>query len=196
MMFQNENQKSLADAARKPGRMNLRGRPKHRPAECVIDFSLLEPDTSSSADSSPAPTRRRSRVRKSLSPDIRKSLSPNLQTASICLVQEHFSTDGFTDFLPALFAECADQESFMLATEAFAAAYRYNQSNSELDRSRSAQMYCGALQATHKALSSPTEAVKDSTLAAVWLLGIYEVRMQCFLCQLSISVTNCKTPRS
>lgn len=81
----------------------------------------------------------------------------------------------FLDFLPDLYRETSEVSCLNLATDALAKAYITNMSESSPKRAEHLQTYGRALRATNIALQDPLERVKDSTIIAVWLLGVHEV---------------------
>ncbi|KAK7895141.1 hypothetical protein LTR67_005881 [Exophiala xenobiotica] len=95
---------------------------------------------------------------------------------------------GYLDFLPELYRETGDDSGscLILATNAMAKAYVTNLSVSSVNRNGHVQTYGRALKATNSALGDPLERVKDSTIIAVWLLGVHEVRTTYGYCALSL----------
>jgi hypothetical protein len=83
----------------------------------------------------------------------------------------------FLEFLPDLYSETSDGSCLNMATHAVAMAYISNTSGAFTKTYEHVQTYGRALRATNVALRDPLESVKDSTIIAVWLLGVHEVRM-------------------
>jgi len=104
---------------------------------------------------------------------------------SISLVLDRFllqrkgkPTLGNVGFLPLAFLEAGQDSCLMTTAEAFAEAYKAKTLHSDdyAQKQRLVGLYSLALKRLNNALSDPVEAVSDSTISAVWLLSIYEVR--------------------
>ena len=130
----------------------------------ALDFSLL--------GSKLPPVRRPNAP---LLPRPRSKLTEDMKSLSLCHAQDRFVLDGCAHVLHSLFTEATNDTCLTLVAEACIWAQRWRQSHSEADRKKSTQKYVSALQATNMALCSPTDAVKDDTLAAVGLFRVYEV---------------------
>ena len=79
------------------------------------------------------------------------------------------------DFLPDMISTSSSSTALQNASKAVSRmtlADRYSGNDSRLDTS---QQYAQALKSVSFLMSDETEAVKDETLIAVWLLGLYEV---------------------
>lgn len=82
---------------------------------------------------------------------------------------------GYHSFLPTLLRR-QDENCLSLAVEAWADAYMSNQSQATLKADYRPSTYYGkALRAVNKSLRNSEESSKDTTLAAIWVLGNYEV---------------------
>ncbi|CZR59963.1 uncharacterized protein PAC_09858 [Phialocephala subalpina] len=81
---------------------------------------------------------------------------------------------GLHEFLPELYSEVNDNSCLSFATKTFVKAYLTNLSRSPPDKEL-IHTYGRALWLTNAAVQDPVESVKDSTVIAVWLLGIHEV---------------------
>lgn len=82
---------------------------------------------------------------------------------------------GYHRFLPDLLQR-QDASCLKLAVEAWADAYMNNQPNQTLDAyCRPSASYGRALRAVNASLRDSAVSLKDTTLAAVWVLGNYEV---------------------
>ncbi|KUJ12642.1 uncharacterized protein LY89DRAFT_738414 [Mollisia scopiformis] len=100
---------------------------------------------------------------------------------SVPIILNHFSASindshscGSLDFLPDVYKEINDESCLSATTVAFAKAYITNLSQQQPDKEQ-IHTYGHALNLTNAALRDPVERVKDSTLIAVWLLGIHEI---------------------
>jgi hypothetical protein len=116
------------------------------------------------------------------SPSIPQSPLEDWHSYSVPVILHHFSapTDGprfygFLDFLPDLYRETSEVSCLILTTDALAKAYMMNLSDSFPKTAEYVQTYGRALRATNAALADPLERVKDSTIIAVWLLGVHVV---------------------
>lgn len=82
---------------------------------------------------------------------------------------------GYHNFLPSLLQR-HDTNCLKLAVEAWAEAYVRNQSQEIFERSCGpSHAYGKALRAVNASLRDPAASSQDTTLAAVWVLGNYEV---------------------
>lgn len=85
---------------------------------------------------------------------------------------------GYHSFLPDLLQR-QDASCLKLAVEAWADAYMNNQPKQTLNvYCRLSASYGRALRAVNASLSDAAVSSKDTTLAAVWVLGNYEVSTQ------------------
>jgi len=82
---------------------------------------------------------------------------------------------GLLDFLPDLYRYAGEDSCLTLATDAFAQAYLSNQTISPPNFKDRAHVYGKALRSTNQALEDPFEATKDTTVIAIFLLGVREV---------------------
>lgn len=88
---------------------------------------------------------------------------------------------GYHSFLPDLLRR-QDASCLKLAVEAWADAYMNNQPRRPLDAyCRPSASYDRALRAVNASLREPAVSSKDTTLAAVWVLGNYEVSIRSLL---------------
>ena len=83
---------------------------------------------------------------------------------------------GFLDFLPALYHETNEASCLFSATNAVAMAYMTNIYRKGAWSRTHQVIYGQALTATKEAVEDPLLRVRDDTIIAIWLLGIYEVR--------------------
>lgn len=83
---------------------------------------------------------------------------------------------GYHDFLPSLFEEAPENSCLVLSADIFARAYFVNQSNSAANDKELARLYGKTLRSIREALCYSSERQYDASIAAVWLLGNYEVR--------------------
>lgn len=85
---------------------------------------------------------------------------------------------GYHNFLPTLLNDL-DEGCLRLAVEAWADAYVRNQSKDAFSASYQPSIAYGkALRAVNASLRNPEASLKDTTLAAVWVLGNYEVSIR------------------
>lgn len=95
--------------------------------------------------------------------------------SNFVLIPRHGTTRGYMDFLPHLLETEKSMKHFKYAFDACALASFNNRVGSGADFAAEALgNYTKALAATHEALRSPELAQRDSTLAAVLLLGLFE----------------------
>lgn len=88
---------------------------------------------------------------------------------------------GYHSFLPDLLQR-QDASCLKLAVEAWADAYMNNQPKQTPNAyCRLSASYGRALRAVNASLSNPSVSSKDTTLAAVWVLGNYEVSTRSLL---------------
>lgn len=81
---------------------------------------------------------------------------------------------GFLEFLPGLYTQSTPDLDFSLAVKAASFASFANQYNSPVMLKRARTTYGQALSALNASLRSPTDSIKDSTLATIVLLQIFE----------------------
>ena len=117
-----------------------------------------------------------------VSPTLPLQIAEHWNTYCIPIVLHQFSasvdgnrTFGYFDFLPDLYRESSDSSCLYSATNAIAEAYITNLSHAIRDKKELMQTHGRALRSMNAALEDPLERAKDSTIIAVWLLGIYEV---------------------
>ena len=117
-----------------------------------------------------------------VSPTLPPLIAEQWSTYCIPIVLHQFSASvdgnrnfGYFDFLPDLYRESGDDSCLCLATNAIAEAYVANMSHTVRAKEGLMQTYGRALGSTNAALADPLERAKDSTIIAVWLLGIHEV---------------------
>jgi len=80
------------------------------------------------------------------------------------------------NFVPEMYKENHAEDSCLrLATTAVASAYFSHLAHGLPNNKELAHIYGRALRAINFSLQDPKERVKDSTIIAVWLLGIIEV---------------------
>lgn len=163
MVFHNRYQSGFAKKAARPRRSDLGRRPKRKSSATTPKFFVLEPKAVPDG------------LLSKLTP-LRSSLSDDKRTVSVCLVRDRFSFEACDDTIASLFEEAQENTCFAVIADAVALAYTYRQGHRESDRKQSVQKYVTALQYTNKALSCPSGATSDGTLAAVALFGLYEVR--------------------
>nr|KAK5436077.1 hypothetical protein LTR18_009656 [Exophiala xenobiotica] len=179
LVFHNQNTASYAKKGRK--------QKEHRHREAVVNSKSSASSTSTVSPSSLSGRESRAVYVDCVRPP---SLPPRIvadwNTYIVPVVLHYLSshTDGprfygYLDFLPELYRETGDDSGscLSLATNAMAKAYVTNLSVSSVNRNGHVQTYGRALKATNSAPGDPIERVKDSTIIAVWLLGVHEVRM-------------------
>ncbi|KAI9147869.1 Transcription factor dbaG [Paramyrothecium foliicola] len=127
-----------------------------------------------------------SATRSSASPSESQSVGVSIQlpldqhaschfVSNFVLVPRQGSPRGYMDFLPQLLKTEGSVKHFKYAFDACALASLNNRVGSGADFAADALgNYTKALAATHEALRSPELAQRDSTLAAVLLLGLFE----------------------
>lgn len=93
------------------------------------------------------------------------------------------SSHTVRSFLPEIYSEVEADHCMVLATSAIVHKHLL------LDNSdaRVRGLYCIALQATKRMLSSPGAAVTDAGIVTVWLLSLYEVFFLLFSCHSTMS---------
>ena len=85
------------------------------------------------------------------------------------------SVRGFVDCIPLLFSRAPSESLVSSATSAVALLVVGGDPSRQLERTLSRQMFGKALLMVHRAIEDPKESIKDDTLMAVLLLGLYEV---------------------
>jgi hypothetical protein len=90
----------------------------------------------------------------------------------------HEETVGMFIPMRRMIAEAAPDSAFILCCQAVGNAFLTSKVATVEARSRRAAAYGRALTATNAALQDSTVQLHNQTLAAVWLLGIYEVSHQ------------------
>lgn len=116
--------------------------------------------------------------------------APCFFLTNFVLVPRNSGTRGFFDFLvPMMTAENPDSHLSM-AFKAVAMASLATRPNSKASRlmSNAISYYSTALKQTNVALQSSQHQLSDQTLAAVLLLGFFEVREPTLLCGLILTV--------
>ena len=83
--------------------------------------------------------------------------------------------NGYLEFLPSLCCEESQSVCLMEALDAVSFAHLTNQSSLAWLNRRARRSYGKALISLNTALQDKNEVTKDSTLAAVYLMGMYEV---------------------
>ncbi|KAK5198599.1 hypothetical protein LTR92_001070 [Exophiala xenobiotica] len=177
LVFHNQSTASYAKKSRKPK--------EHRNREAVVNGKYSASSTSTVSPLSDQESRA-VYVDCVRPPSLPPRIVADWNTYIVPVVLHYLSsrTDGprfygYLDFLPELYRETGDDAGscLILATNAVAKAYVTNLSVSSVNRNGHVQTYGRALKATNSALGDPLERVKDSTIIAVWLLGVHEVRM-------------------
>ncbi|KAK5205677.1 hypothetical protein LTR47_007593 [Exophiala xenobiotica] len=177
LVFHNQSTASYAKKSRKPK--------EHRNREAVVNGKYSASSTSTVSPLSDQESRA-VYVDCVRPPSLPPRIVADWNTYIVPVVLHYLSsrTDGprfygYLDFLPELYRETGDDAGscLILATNAMAKAYVTNLSVSSVNRNGHVQTYGRALKATNSALGDPLERVKDSTIIAVWLLGVHEVRM-------------------
>jgi hypothetical protein len=82
------------------------------------------------------------------------------------------------DYVPQVYATARLESPFSAALHANACAHLSRETRDALLSAKAQQYYLNALAQTHAAIRSPEEAVLDSTIASVLLLGLYETLTQ------------------
>lgn len=180
--FQNEDAVSL-------------GKSHGRPARKKAAPALVCPSTSYDSRSTPLTTSTTSTHAKLSLPyfiagsqlGIPCALPENISSHSVPLILDQYSAIqfeaksasprgfGYHSFLPILL-EKHNHSCLKLAVEAWADAYVKNKSENALGASyRPSIVYGKALRAVNECLRDPAALLQDTTLAAVWVLGNYEV---------------------
>jgi hypothetical protein len=115
-----------------------------------------------------------------LSPPVGPS---NSNSRAVSLVLNLFSVAvpgsksyGLFHFLPSLYREATPNSCLCLATTAVARAYEDNlAAESSVRCNKATNAYVKALSATNVAIRDAAECGKDSTIMAIWLLGVHQV---------------------
>ena len=82
---------------------------------------------------------------------------------------------GHLECLPSLLKDAPQNSCISHSVHAVAHQYLYNLKGQQLNRSRAVECYTQSLKCIHQALESPRERLSDTTLLAVWLVGLFEV---------------------
>ena len=82
---------------------------------------------------------------------------------------------GRLDFLPSLYAEGSADSCLTVVTQMFARAWHCSHQPAPQDDADTSRLYGRALRSINQALGKPSEMAQDGTIAAVWLISIYEV---------------------
>ena len=119
------------------------------------------------------------------SPSILQHLSTPIDQQAACfflsnyvLIPEEGTMRGYLDFLLPLLKRPKPDPSFILAFSAVGLAALGNRPNSKSLLPKAESLYVRALKQINLALQNPTKSTDDSTLAAVLLLSVFEVRIQ------------------
>jgi hypothetical protein len=95
--------------------------------------------------------------------------------SNFVLIPRQGTSRGYMEFLPQLLGAESDYKHFTYAFNACSLASFNNRVGSGADfASEALGQYTKALASTHEALKDPVLALKDSTLASVLLLGLFE----------------------
>lgn len=107
--------------------------------------------------------------------------------SNFILVPRQGSTRGFMDYLLPLMKSEAQNSHLQHAFNACSLAHLGNRvrSTSEDIPDKALSEYTKALAATHTALKDPEASKTDGTLAAVLLLGLYEVSLRPIVCKMT-----------
>lgn len=90
--------------------------------------------------------------------------------------QSHIAIRGHHEYLPALYRACSPSGALATITAAAGLASLANAGNSSTWSGKAYVLYGKALHQIQKALSDPLELKSDQTLAAVMLMGTFEVK--------------------
>jgi hypothetical protein len=83
---------------------------------------------------------------------------------------------GLLDFLPTLLEDSKDDDCLRITTDAFANAFLATQAFKDPARDpHSSSIYRKALRELSKAIACQRDCSEDKTLAAIWILGKYEM---------------------
>jgi hypothetical protein len=111
-----------------------------------------------------------------------KSLSSTIDDQAACfflanfvLLRRHGSTRGYFEFILPLMDSEPKNSLLKLVFSAVALAALGNQPNSKALLPLAVERYSKALNAVNRSIQNPKTILKDSTLAAVFLLGLFEV---------------------
>ena len=114
-------------------------------------------------------------------PHVANPLPPNDQ--AICIFMADYVQapqngwpQGHLEFLPSMLHNARSDSCLPRAVYAVAYRYLYNLIGQPSMQSHARYYYSQSLESIHEALEGPLERLYDSTLLAVWLVGLYEVR--------------------
>lgn len=91
--------------------------------------------------------------------------------------QRHTETKGLPISLQDMIRDATPDSAVILTCQAVGSAFLTSKISTAEARSNRRTAYGRALTATNSALQDPILQTDDHTLAAVWLLGIYEVML-------------------
>ena len=91
---------------------------------------------------------------------------------------------GHLEFLPSILHQTQPDSCLSHAVHAVAYRYLYNIRTQSPIQSRAQYYYSQSLKSIHKALEDPMERLNDSTLLAVWLVGLYEASKHPVTCSM------------
>ncbi len=100
-----------------------------------------------------------------------------LAFSNICCPQRHAAPQGLVMSLPEMISNAAADSAIVLVCRAIGNAFLTCKVGTAEAQSKRATTYGLALTATNAALEDPVLQVQDETLASVFLLSVYEVRV-------------------
>lgn len=150
--------------------------------------TISNPPTASASNTLPHVERSQTHrlARRSLSPPLLLELSPcTSEDVAVCkffdsyvFIPRHPDTvRGYMECLPFLYTATLDGSLLHQAVASVSLAIAGAAPRNTRDRMLAQTKFGQALQSTNRAIKDQEESVKDETLLAVLLLGLYEVRL-------------------
>ena len=150
--------------------------------------TISNPPTASASNPPPhvAPSQNRQLARRSLSPLLLRDLSPSTsEDVAVCKFFDGFvfiprhpdAIRGYMECLPSLYTAASNGSLLHQAVASVSLAIAGAAPSNTRDRMLARCKFGEALQSTNRAIRDQEESVKDETLLAVLLLGLYEVRL-------------------
>jgi hypothetical protein len=131
----------------------------------------------------PAPSSDEQRSKRTSPTVIERQLHPPLLDQGVAFFMANYvnkgigSFRGFQEYLPTLYREEGYQAALSTAITAAGLASLSNVAKQPNVSAPARQMYLQALRLVSEALADPLQVKSDQTLAAVMLLGLYEVSL-------------------